>query len=263
MHPMLNIAIQAARAASKTILQYVDRMDTISASQKSQNDWVTQVDQQSEQIIIDHIKKAYPNHRILAEESGQTDGSDDYCWIIDPLDGTRNFMQGVPHFAISIAIKNKDALEAGLIYDPISQELFCATKGKGATLNDRKIRVNQNKKLAHALIATGFPFKNPEQIESYLKTFEAIFKQCSDIRRTGSAALDMAYVAAGRYDAYWESNVSAWDIAAGALLVKEAGGIVTDFADRKHYLETGNVICGNLRIQKMLQTIIASSATNQ
>jgi myo-inositol-1(or 4)-monophosphatase len=262
MHPMLNIAIQAARNASKIILPYVDRMDMVQVSQKSTHDWVTQVDQESEQTIIGHIRKSYPNHAILAEESGQSNSKEDYCWIIDPLDGTRNFMHGIPHYAISIAVKHKERLEAGVIYDPIRQELFCAARGKGALLNERKIRVSQNKKFNTALIATGFPFKNREQLSSYLKTFEAVFTQCSGIRRAGSAALDMAYVAAGRYDAYWEDNVSSWDIAAGALIVEEAGGTVTDCHDRKQYLESGSVICGNPRMQKMLHTIIANNSSN-
>ncbi|MCH9643917.1 MAG: inositol monophosphatase [Gammaproteobacteria bacterium] len=259
MHPMLNIAIQAARNASKVILQYVDRMDMVEVQDKNTNDLVTQVDRQSEECIIEHIRKSYPDHAILAEESGQSDGKDDYCWIIDPIDGTRNFAHGVPHYAISIALKYKDRLEIGVVYDPIKQELFAASRGEGATLNDRKIRVRQNKKLENSLIATGFPFKNPEQIKSYLNIFEKVFSHCGGMRRAGSAALDMAYVAAGRFDGYWEANVSPWDIAAGALLVTEAGGAVSDYHDRKAYLDNGTVICGNTRIQKMLQTLIAQS----
>lgn len=260
MHPMLNIAIQAARQASRTILRFFDQPDKIEISQKDKNDFVTQVDKLSEEIIIAEIQKAYPHHAILSEEIGvlKKGGriSDEYCWIIDPLDGTRNFIHGYPHFAISIAVTKKNVLELGMIYDPIRQELFTATRGKGAYLNSRRMRISDTKKLESALIGTGFPFCDKSNTKKYLSDFENIFMQCGDIRRAGSAALDLAYVAAGRLDGFWESNLKIWDIAAGALMIKEAGGTITDFAETEQYLQSGQVAAGNLKIQKELLMLL-------
>lgn len=253
MHPMLNIATQAARQASRVILRFMDQMDKVEISEKSQNDFVTQVDQQSEEIIIQHIKKAYPDHTILSEEAGHIKGkTEEYCWVIDPLDGTRNFIHGFPHFCISIAILKNNVPELGLTYDPLRQDLFTATRGQGAYLNSRRLRVSQTRKLEAALIGTSFPFQNKDTTNDYLNTFKKIFLQCGDIRRSGSAALDLAYLAAGKLDGLWMANQQIWDIAAGVLMVKEAGGIVTDFSGADHYLENGKVIAGNLKIQKEL-----------
>jgi len=257
MHPMLNIAIHAARVASRTILRYFDQLDKVDVFEKNQNDFVTQVDKQSEEIIINEIQKAYPRHAIIAEENGELNAStDEYCWIIDPLDGTRNFMQGFPHFAISIAVMKKNVLELGMVYDPIRQELFTATRGKGAYLNNRRLRVSPTKKFSATLIGTGFPFRDKEQTEHYLKHFQNVFVHCSDIRRAGSAALDLAYIAAGRLDGYWETGLHKWDIAAGALMIKEAGGSITDFKGTENYMENGNVIAGNMKTQKELFTLL-------
>lgn len=253
IHPMLNIAIQAARQASRAILRFFDQSDKIEITQKDQNDFVTQVDILSEKIIIAEIQKSYPHHGIIAEESGLQEAQDkEYCWIIDPLDGTRNFMNGIPHFAISIAVTKKNVLELGLIYDPIRQELFTATRGKGAYLNSRRIRVSETKKLSQALIGTGFPFYDKENTKKYLSVFENVFTHCNDIRRAGSAALDLAYIAAGRLDGFWESDLAIWDIAAGALMIKETGGMISDFQGGELYLERGDVVAGNAKVYKEL-----------
>lgn len=251
MHPLANIATQAARNASKIILRYLDRLDTVKVNEKSQNDFVTEVDKLAEQEIIQVIHKAYPNHAILAEESGST-GQHDYCWIIDPLDGTNNFVHGFPHFSISIAVQHKNQLEVGVIYDPMRQELFTAARGQGAQLNHRRIRVSNNKHLNESLIGTGFPFRNIENLHSYMNAFAKIFPQTSGIRRAGSAALDLAYVASGRLDGFWESALHAWDIAAGALMIREAGGMISDFHGENHFMQNGDVLAGNPKIHKAL-----------
>ncbi len=257
MHPMLNIAIQAARAASRIIVRFIDQMDKVEINEKSHNDFVTQVDKLSEEMIISHIKKAYPDHAILSEEMGHQKGfNQDYCWIIDPLDGTRNFMHGYPQFAISIAIMKNNLLELGLVYDPIRQELFTATRGQGAYVNSRRMRISATKKLEQAIIGTGFPFRNKENIKTYLSTFENVFLKCGDIRRAGSAALDLAYIAAGRLDGFWESDLKIWDIAAGALMIKEAGGIVSDFQGGETYIEHGNIVAGNPKVYKELIQLV-------
>lgn len=259
MHPMLNIAIQAARQSSRMILRYLDQMDKIEVTEKSNNDFVTQLDTMSEEIIITEIQKAYPRHAILSEECGHGKNDHEYCWIIDPLDGTRNVMHGYPHFSISIALTKKNVVELGLIYDPIRQELFTATRGQGAYLNNRRIRISDTRKMSQALIGTGFPICHKENISNYMRTFERVLTQCSDIRRAGSAALDLAYVACGRLDGFWESNLHSWDIAAGSLMVKEAGGIVTDFQQGEKYLETGHILAGNLKIHKELATLVGNA----
>lgn len=258
-HPMLNIAIQAVRNAARIIVRFVDRIDAIEVSEKSRNEFVTQVDHLSEQEIIQVIRKAYPNHAIFAEESGLSEGKDDFVWVIDPLDGTTNFIHGFPQFAISIALKHRGKLEVAVVYDPLRQELFTATRGGGALLNNRKIRVSQCKKLSAALVGTGFPFKGNNHLSSYLNTFEAIFPKTAGVRRAGSAALDLAYVAAGRLDGFWEIDLKEWDMAAGILLVKEAGGFVGDFHDEDNYLDSGNLVAGNAKIYKSLMTMIQES----
>lgn len=256
MHPLLNIAIQAARQASKVLLRFMDRLESVKINTKGRNDFVTEVDHLSEQDIIQTIRRAYPDHAILGEESGYLEGQNEYCWIIDPLDGTMNYIHGIPHFCISIAVKQNDVLEAGVVYDPVRNELFSSAKGKGAMLNDRRIRVSPAKKLEASLIGTGFPFRDSTHLADYLKTFSAITSQCSGVRRPGSAALDLAYVAAGRFDGFWEPNIKPWDMAAGVLLVEQAGGMVGDFQGEKNYLDNGNIIAGNPQIYKAILDII-------
>ncbi len=257
-NPYVNIATQAARSASRIILRFMDRIDSIEVTEKITNDLVSEADHLAEEEIIQHIQKAYPKHSILAEESGFIEGNE-FCWVIDPLDGTTNYVHSFPHFCISIALKKENILEMGLVYDLIRQELFTAVRGEGAFLDNRRIRVSDCKKAKDALIGTGFPFRKKQHIKPYLKTFESIFLQFSDIRRAGAAALDLAYVAAGRLDGFWEASLNEWDMAAGALLIQEAGGIITDFHGGDNYLFAGNIIAGNPKIQRSLQETIANS----
>ncbi len=250
MKPILNNALSAARQASKIILHKFDRLDTIKISEKGHNDFVTEVDQAAERVIIETLKDIYPEHSFLGEESGQSDGDPDALWIIDPLDGTTNFIHGIPHFCISIAFQEKGKVQHGLIYDPIRQELFTASRGEGARLDDRRLRVSNCSTLDQALIGTGFPAKQTHQINHYLKTFEAIFPKTRGIRRGGSAALDLAYVAAGRLDGFWELSLKPWDVAAGVLMIQEAGGLVGDVLGQTDYLQHGSIVAGNSKIFK-------------
>ena len=245
---MLNIAIRAAHRAGDFIVRKINKVPDLKVEVKARNDFVSEVDRQAESLIIEELLKAYPGHGILAEESGVIEGEDEYRWIIDPLDGTTNFLHGFPHYAVSIACEHRGRLVHAVIYDPYKQELFAASRGDGATLNNRRIRVASLKTVQGALLATGFPFRNPDQLDEFIKTFSAFFSKATDVRRAGSAALDLAYVAAGRLDGYWEDGLGAWDIAAGALIVREAGGLVTDFNGDANSLENGQAVAGNPRI---------------
>ncbi len=247
MQPMLNIAIRAAHSAGDYISRQVNNIPNLEIESKDTNDFVTQVDRNAEHKIIETLLKAYPDHSILAEESG-TQGDSEYQWIIDPLDGTTNFLHGFPHFAVSIALVHKGRLEQAVIYDPMKQELFSASRGDGATLNNRRIRVTKPVNIKGALLGTGFPFKEKQHLPAFQSMFADIFGQAGDIRRAGSAALDLAYVAAGRLDAFWEIGLQPWDMAAGALIIREAGGLVGDFSGNDNYLETGNIVAGNPKI---------------
>ena len=247
MHPMLNIGIRAAHAAGDLIVRYVDRIEGMTVDNKGRNDFVSEVDKQAEAIIIDHIRRAYPMHGILAEESGQQ-GDDAFQWVIDPLDGTTNFLHGLPHFAVSIALKHRGVLDQAVVYDPLRQELFTASKGAGAHMNNRRIRVSKQKELEGALIGTGFPYGNMDKLEHYLASFRKLCPTTAGIRRAGAASLDLAYVACGRLDGFWEFDLKEWDIAAGALLVLEAGGTVDDIDKTDNFLRKGNIVAGNLKI---------------
>lgn len=260
MQPMLNIAVRAARKAGNVITRAVDRIDRLEISVKAQNDFVTDVDREAEQEIIYILRTAYPDHAILAEESGSQAGSD-YQWVIDPLDGTTNFVHGFPQFAVSIGLKHKGRLEQAVVYDPMRQELFTASRGNGAHLNDRRIRVTKRPDLEGALLGTGFPFKQQEHLDCYLATFRALFPRTAGIRRAGSAALDLAYVAAGRLDGFWEIGLSEWDMAAGVLLIQEAGGLVSDFAGGSDFLTTGNIIAANPKLFKSMHQKIRPHLT--
>jgi len=247
MQPMLNIAIRAAHSAGDYISRQVNNIPNLEIESKDTNDFVTQVDRNAEHKIIETLLKAYPDHSILAEESG-AHGESEYQWIIDPLDGTTNFLHGFPHFAVSIALVHKGRLEQAVIYDPMKQELFTASRGDGAMLNNRRIRVTKQLNIKGALLGTGFPFRAKQHFPAFQSMFADFFGQATDIRRAGSAALDLAYVAAGRLDAFWEIGLKPWDMAAGALIIREAGGLVGDFGGQDNYLETGNVIAGNPKI---------------
>jgi myo-inositol-1(or 4)-monophosphatase len=256
MHPTVNIAVRAARAAGDVILRYHNQIDLLTIENKAANDFVSEVDKAAESAIINEIKKVFPQHSILAEESGEIVGDSEYQWIIDPLDGTTNYLHSFPQYAVSLALYEKNVAAHAVVYDPFKEELFYASKGEGAYLNDERIRVTKTRGLENALVGTGFPFKHPQHLDCYLDTFKAIHPQVSGIRRAGSAALDLAYVAAGRLDGFWEIGLNNWDMAAGALLVKEAGGFIGDFSGRDQYLETGNVVAGNGEAYKaILKTI--------
>jgi len=242
MHPMLNIAVRAARNAGDIIVRHLNRIDKLTIASKERNDFVSEVDRQAEDEIIAIIRKAYPHHAVLAEESGQHEGSDDFKWIIDPLDGTTNFLHGFPQFSVSIAVKHKGRLDQAVVYDPMRQELFTASRGSGAFLDNRRIRVSKQNTLTGALLGTGFPYKDQQHLDAYLEMFKALIVDTAGIRRPGSAALDLAYVAAGRFDGFWEIGLNAWDMAAGVLLVREAGGLVGDFSGGHDFLQTGNIV---------------------
>jgi myo-inositol-1(or 4)-monophosphatase len=255
VQPILNIAIRAARSAGALIVRQLERADSLDVTTKGRNDFVTEVDQRSEQIIIDTIRKAYPDHGILAEESGRRGGGE-YLWIIDPLDGTTNFLHNFPHFAVSIAFQHRSQIVQAVIFDPIRQELFTASRGEGAQLDNRRIRVSRKSDLDTALLGTGFPFRELSNLKAYLSTLEAFLPKCAGIRRAGSAALDLAYVAAGRLDGFWEFGLKPWDIAAGALLIHEAGGFVSDPVGGESYLDCGDIVAGSPKIaKKMLQIL--------
>ncbi|MBM4136126.1 MAG: inositol monophosphatase [Nitrospira sp.] len=252
----LNIAINAARLAGKTILDNLGRIAKKDVGLKAASDFVTRVDMESEQIIINTIKEYFPHHSFLAEESLKEAETDRYRWIIDPLDGTTNYIHGYPVFSVSIALEyNKDII-IGVIFDPLRDELFTAEKGRGAFLNGNSIRISSVSDFKDCLIATGFPFRKKGFIDLYLKLFKNIFNKVSDLRRTGSAALDLAYLACGRCDGFFEIGLSPWDIAAGAIMIQEAGGIVTDFGGGPDYLLTGNIVAGKPAIHdKLLEEI--------
>ncbi len=255
MQPILNIAIRAARSAGAHIVRQMERVDSLNVTAKGHNDFVSEVDRRAEQIIIDTIRKAHPEHGILAEESGQQ-GGDENVWIIDPLDGTTNFLHNFPHFAVSIALQHRSQINHAVIFDPVRQELFTASRGEGAQLDNRRIRVSRRSNLESALLGTGFPFRELSNLDAYLSTLQAFLPGCAGIRRAGSAALDLAYVAAGRLDGFWEFGLKRWDMAAGALLILEAGGFVSDALGGESYLDKGDIVAGNPKIaKKMLQTL--------
>lgn len=247
MHPMVTIAIRAARNAGNIIIRSYNHTESLNVTEKSRNDYVSEVDRLAEQEIIQTIRKSYPNHSFLAEETGAVDGNE-YQWIIDPLDGTTNYLRGFPQFSVSIALKYRNKLEHAVIYDPLKDEIFSATRGQGAQLNGRKIRVTPRKELTGALLGTGIPFRPDQDLDAYLITLKAMIKDTAGVRRAGSAALDLAYVAAGRFDGFWEYGLKPWDLAAGVLLIQEAGGIVTDTDGEHDYLENGNLLAGNVNI---------------
>lgn len=251
MKPALNIAVSAARAAGQIILRSLNRVSELKVHAKGLNDFVSEVDHYAEQEIISTIQKAYPSHSILAEESGKQKG-DECEWIIDPLDGTTNYLHGIPQFSVSIAMRENNKLQLGVVYDPLKEELFCASRGEGATLNNRRIRVSTQRDLSGSLLGTGLPYRTDQELDTYLATLKALLMQTSGIRRAGSAALDLAYVAAGRFDGFWEFGLNTWDIAAGVLLIQEAGGLVSDFDGGHSHLESGNIVAANSKLYKPL-----------
>lgn len=259
-HPMLNIAVRAARNAGDLITRFSGEVSQLHIDQKGKNDFASEVDRLAEREIIQIIRKAYPNHAILAEESGAHEGND-YVWVIDPLDGTTNFLHGFPQYAVSIALKIKGRIELGVVYDPLRDELFTATRGGGAALNNRRIRVSKQASMKGALLGTGFPFRSEQHVDAYLKMFRAFCTETAGIRRPGAAALDLAYLAAGRIDGFWEIGLHEWDMAAGVLLILEAGGVATDFSFKDNYLTSGNLIAANPKMHLLMYQMIGPHVT--
>jgi myo-inositol-1(or 4)-monophosphatase len=256
---MLNIAIKAARAAGAIINRASLDVDRLTVTSKSHNDFVTEVDGAAEEAIIDIILEAFPAHGILAEESGQARGNkhSDFVWIIDPLDGTTNFIHGFPVYAVSIALAWKGQIQQAVVYDPSRNDLFYASRGKGAYLNDKRLRVSKRTRMLEALIGTGFPFRKGDNFQRYMKMFEEVMVQCAGLRRPGAASLDLCYVAAGYYDGFFETGLSPWDIAAGALIITEAGGLIGNFTGEADFLYQREVVAGTPRIYGQLVKTLA------
>ena len=256
MHPQLNIAVKAARRAGSIINRAAQDIERLTITKKGPADFVTEVDRQVEQTIIDILHEAYPDHAFLGEEGGAV-GESEFQWIIDPIDGTTNFLHGFPMYCTSIALAHKGIVTQAVIYDPVRNDLFTATRGSGAFLNDRRMRVSQETRLDDALIGSGFPYSSMEHQERYLRMLAEVMRKTAGIRRPGSAALDLAYVAAGRYDGFWELGLKPWDMAAGTLLIQEAGGLVSDLDGNNQFLQTGHVVAGNPKIFGQLLPMVA------
>lgn len=254
MHPLTNIAVSAARAAGNYIMRNLERVPNLQVERKGRNDFVTQVDRGAEREIIQIIHRAYPQHAILGEEGGKI-GDNEVVWIVDPLDGTTNFLHRLPHFAVSIGIQVKGRIEHGVIYAPCTQDLYIASRGVGATLNNRRMRVSGCKDMDEALIGTGVPIR-AANLDAYVPMLRNIVSNTAGVRRAGSAALDLAYVAAGRLDGFWEINLKPWDVAAGMLMVEEAGGIVTEIFGRQDALETGNILAATPKLHPIFDKLL-------
>ena len=263
MHPMINTAVKAARRAAAIINRASFDIDRVKYTEKMPNDFVTEVDQAAEQAIIEILTNAYPTHAILAEESGASANLHDdneNVWIIDPLDGTTNFMHGFPQYCVSIALQHRGQITQAVVYDPIRNDLFTASKGAGAFLNDKRLRVSKRDRLQDALIGTGFQFQSTLALEEYIEMFRVMTQKCAGLRRPGAAALDLAYVAAGRLDGFFEKNLKPWDMAAGSLLITEAGGIVGTFAGESDYLYKDEIIAGTPKIFAQMVAALAPFA---
>ena len=259
----LDAMIEAARRAGALLLERQADLGRVAVEEKGLNDYVSEVDRAAEQAIIAELRGKFPHHAILAEESGHHGGSEEFQWVIDPLDGTTNYLHGFPHFAVSIAQLYRGQLEHAVIYDPLREDLFTATRGSGAQLNDRRIRVSKLSGLEDALLGTGLPYRDHRNVDAYLGMLKSLLAKSAGIRRPGSAALDFAYVAAGRIDGFWELGLAPWDIAAGALLVREAGGAVSDVAGGDRFLETGNVVAAGLKVHAAMLKEIAAHLGNE
>jgi myo-inositol-1(or 4)-monophosphatase len=259
LHPMLNIAVKAARGAGAIINRASLDLDLLKINTKGPNDFVSEVDQAAEQFIIETLLAAYPGHGILAEESGRAHGAKDseYVWIIDPLDGTTNFLHGFPVYAVSIALAHRGVIQQAVVYDPARNDLFYASKGRGAFLNDKRLRVSKRTRLTDSLIGTGFPFRKGDNFKRYMAMFESVMQNCAGLRRPGAAALDLCYVAAGWYDGFFETGLSPWDIAGGALMITEAGGLIGNFTGESDYLYQREVVAGNPKVYAQLVSILA------
>jgi len=259
LHPMLNIAIKAARAAGAVINRASLDIEKVQVESKGVNDFVTEIDKHAEAVIVDILLQAYPGHGILAEESGRELGAKDseFLWIIDPLDGTTNFIHGFPVYGVSIALAWRGVVQQAVVYDPNRNDLFYASRGRGAYLNDRRLRVSKRLRLADSLIGTGFPFRKGDNFKRYMKMFEEISQQCAGLRRPGAASLDLCYVAAGYYDGFFETGLSPWDIAAASLIITEAGGLIGNFSGEADFLYQREVVAGNPKVYGQLVNILA------
>jgi myo-inositol-1(or 4)-monophosphatase len=259
LHPMLNTAIKAARLAGSIINRAALDLEVLKVGSKGPNDFVTEVDRRAEEAIINTLLEAYPGHGILAEESGREHGAKDseYTWIIDPLDGTTNFLHGFPVYAVSIALAFRDSVQQAVVYDPTRNDLFFASKGRGAFVNDRRLRVSKRLRLSDSLIGTGFPFRKGDNFKRYIKMFEEVMQSCAGVRRPGAAALDLCYVAAGYYDGFFETGLNPWDIAAGSLMITEAGGLIGNFTGESDFMYQREVVCGNPKVYGQLVQLLA------
>jgi myo-inositol-1(or 4)-monophosphatase len=257
----INVMFAAAKKAARVLVRDFGEVEQLQVSKKGPSDFVTAADLRAERILTEELTRARPTYGVLAEERGATNGADANArrWLIDPLDGTTNFLHGIPHFAISLALAEGDEVVAGVVYDPIRDEMFWAERGAGAYVNDRRLRVSARDKLADAVIATGIPHHGRDHHDSFLKELPAVMAACAGVRRFGAAALDLAYVAAGRYDAFWERGLKPWDIAAGLILVREAGGFVTDFAGSRNPLASGDVVAANDPLHRPLLRLLADA----
>ncbi len=248
MHALLNVAVMAARRAGDTLVRKQKNLDKLKVEEKGFNDFVSDADRAAEQAVISTVQKHYPDHAFLAEESGVS-GDSDHVWIIDPLDGTTNFLHGMPIFAVSIGVQVRGRIEHACVYDPMRQELFTASRGDGAQLDGHRIRVSGRTQLARALVGTGFPFRQADlDFTPYMNMLTKVIRNTSGVRRPGAAALDLCYVAAGRLDAFFETGLSPWDTAAGSLIIREAGGIISGLDGSENFLETGHVLCGTPKV---------------
>ena len=250
-HPFVNTAIEAAHKAGDLIMKYRDRIDSIPVERKARGDYVSEIDKACEEVIRAELSRRYPDHEILGEEGGKSGGKGgdgENIWLIDPIDGTSNYLHGIPHYAISIALSVKGRIEHGVVYDPVRDELFAASRGQGTTLNNRRVRVSGRSALSTAVLGAAFPFRSRRLMPAYMEMFNSLFGQCEDVRRAGAASLDLAYVACGRLDGYWELALKPWDTAAGALLVQEAGGVVMDIAGGDNWLKSGHIIAAPFKL---------------
>ncbi len=259
LHPMLNIAIKAARAAGAIINRGSQDLDILKITHKGPNDFVSEVDQAAEAAIIEILLTAYPGHGILAEESGREHGAknSEFVWIIDPLDGTTNFLHGLPIYAVSIALAHRGVVQQAVVYDPTRNDLFFASRGRGAFLNDKRLRVSKRTRLSDALVGTGFPFRRGDSFQRYVKMFETVMQSCAGVRRPGAAALDLCYVAAGWYDGFFETGLNPWDMAAGSLIITEAGGLVGNFTGESDFLYQRELVAGNPKVYGQLVQLLA------
>ena len=259
LHPMLNVAIKAARAAGAIINRASMDLDVLKVNTKAPNDFVTEVDHAAEQVIIETLLGAYPDHGILAEETGREHGAkhSEFIWIIDPLDGTTNFIHGLPMYCVSIALTHRGVVQQAVVYDPTRNDLFYATKGRGAFLNDKRLRVSKRTRLSDSLVGTGFPYRRGDNPKRYLKMFEAVMTEVAGVRRPGAAALDLCYVAAGYYDAFFETGLQPWDVAAGSLMITEAGGLIGNFTGESDFLHQREVLAGSPKIYGQMVPILA------